>query len=67
MSKKTHRRIYDNYKAGKITRLNKYDYYIQYNPVALSHTWIIRRPKGGGEWLFHEPLAKGIETMRLIV
>lgn len=42
-------RIFTEYHAGKeFTTGTRYRYTLQYNPLALLHTWIIRKPKSGG-------------------
>ena len=53
----TQRKIFENYKAGKETTLNRFKYSIQDNPIALVRTWIIRSPKNSEEWEFLQPLA----------
>lgn len=46
-------RIFADYHAGKeYTNGTKYRYTLQYNPLALVHTWIIRQNKSGSEWHF---------------
>ena len=55
-------RIFADYHAGKeYTSGTKYCYSIQYNPMALIHTWIIRQDKGGGEWYFLQPLVDNLQ------
>lgn len=60
LSNKTQKRIFRDYQENRITRLNYYNYTIQYNPIADIHTWIVRQPKTGGDWEFYHPLAKSI-------
>lgn len=55
-------RIFADYHAGKeYTNGTKYRYTLQYNPLALVHTWIIRQNKSGGEWCFLQPLANNMQ------
>ena len=55
-------RIFRDYHAGKeYTNGRKYCYSLQYNPLALVHTWIIRQDKNGGEWQFLQPLASNMQ------
>ena len=55
-------RIFSDYHAGKdYTRGRKYDYSIQYHPIALIHTWIIRRPIGGGPWEWVQPVHSNMD------
>ena len=55
-------RIFRDYHAGKeYTNGKKYRYSLQYNPLALVHTWIIRQDKNGGEWQFLQPLAANMQ------
>ena len=55
-------RIFRAYHAGKeYTNGRKYRYSLQYNPLALVHTWIIRQDKGSGEWYFLQPLAANMQ------
>lgn len=55
-------RIFTDYHAGKeYTNCRKYRYSLQYNPLALVHTWIIRQDKSGGEWQFLQPLADNMQ------
>ena len=57
-------RIFTDYHAGKeYTDGRKYRYRLQYNPLALVHTWIIRQDKNGGEWQFLQPLADNMQFM----
>lgn len=60
LSKITQRKIFRAYKEGKIFRGNYYDYSIAYNPMALTHTWIVRTPKDRIDWHMYMPLAKEI-------
>nr|DAF24646.1 MAG TPA: hypothetical protein [Caudoviricetes sp.] len=57
MKTSTQRKIFENYKAGKETVINRFKYSIQYNPLAAVHTWIIRSPKNSETWEFLQPLA----------
>ena len=44
-------RIFTEYHAGKeFTTGTRYRYTLQYNPLALLHTWVIRQAKSGGAW-----------------
>ena len=55
-------RIFRDYHAGKeCTNGRKYRYSIQYNRLALVHTWIIRQDKNGGEWQFLQPLTDNMQ------
>ena len=55
-------RIFTDYHAGKeYTNGRKYRYSLQYNPLALVHTWIIRQDKNGVEWQFLQPLADNMQ------
>lgn len=55
-------RIYKDYHNGKeYTSGVKYLYSIQYNPIAAIHTWIIRKPKIGGEWSFLRPVPTNMD------
>lgn len=55
-------RIFADYHAGKeYTNGTKYHYTLQYNPLALVHTWIIRQNKSGGEWHFLQPLTDNMQ------
>lgn len=57
-------RIFTDYHAGKeYTDGRKYRYSLQYNPLALVHTWIIRQDKNGGKWQFLQPLAANMQFM----
>lgn len=59
LSGNLHARIFENYHAGKeYTNGRKYRYTLQYHPLALMHTWIMRQDKRGGEWEFVEPLSE---------
>lgn len=62
LSVKFQSRIFADYHAGKeYTNGTKYRYSIQYNPIALMPTWIIRQDKDGGNWYFLHPLAKNLQ------
>lgn len=54
-------RIFEEYHAGKeYTNGTKYRYTLQYNPLALVHTWIVRQAKSGAwEWVC--PLAMNFQ------
>ena len=55
-------RIFTEYHAGKeYTNGRKYRYTLQYNPLALAHTWVIRQDKSGGEWEWVQPLAYNMQ------
>lgn len=55
-------RIFTEYHAGKeYTNGRKYHYTLQYNPLALVHTWVIRQDKNGGEWHFLQPLVQNLQ------
>ncbi len=55
-------RIFKDFHAGKeCTPARKYIYTLQYNPLALYHTWIIRKPKNGGAWDWLQPLAPNMQ------
>lgn len=55
-------RIFEDYHAGKDhTNGTKYRYTLQYNPLALLHTWIIRQAKNGGQWEWVQPLAENLQ------
>lgn len=55
-------RIFADYHAGKeYTNGAKYRYSIQYNPMALMPTWIIRQDRNDGEWYFLQPLANNLQ------
>lgn len=54
--------IFRDYHDGKDhTTARKYLYTLQYNPMSLMHTWIIRKPKTGGEWEWVQPLASNLQ------
>ena len=51
-------RIFKEYHTGKeFTNGRKYRYTLQYNPLALVHTWVVRQDKSGGAWEWMQPLA----------
>lgn len=51
-------RIFKEYHTGKeFTNGRKYRYTLQYNPLALVHTWVVRQDKSGGAWEWVQPLA----------
>lgn len=55
-------RIFADYHAGKeYTNGTKYRYTLQYNPLALVHTWIVRQNKSGSEWHFLQPLTDNMQ------
>lgn len=55
-------RIFEEYHAGKeYTNGTKYRYTLQYNPLALVHTWIVRQAKSGGAWERVHPLAMNFQ------
>lgn len=55
-------RIFTEYHAGKeYTNGRKYRYTLQYNPLALAQTWVIRQDKSGGEWEWVRPLAYNMQ------
>lgn len=39
----------------------RYRYTLQYNPLALLHTWVIRQTKSGGVWEWVQPLAVDLQ------
>ena len=50
------------YNAGKeFASGRKYRYTLQYNPLALMHTWITRQAKSGGAWEWVQPLAHNMQ------
>ena len=57
-------RIFKEYHARKeYTNGTKYRYTLQYNPLALVHTWIIRQPKSGGGWDWVQSLSSNMQFM----
>lgn len=55
-------RIFADYHAGKeYTNGTKYRYTLQYNPLALVHTWVIRQDKSGGAWEWVQLLTDNIQ------
>lgn len=56
----TQKRIYENYKRGIFTNIGIYKYYIQYHPMAATHTWIIRSRTERCDWEFLMPLDEEI-------
>ena len=55
-------RIFTEYHAGKeFTTGTRYRYTLQYNPLALLHTWVIRQAKSGGAWEWVQPLAPDLQ------
>lgn len=55
-------KIFKEYHDGKDhTTGRKYNYSIQYNPLALMPVWIIRQDRHGGEWDFWEPLPSNMQ------
>lgn len=55
-------RIFTDYHSGKdYTHGRKYRYSLQYNPLSLVHTWIIRQPRRGGSWEWVQPLALNMQ------
>lgn len=55
-------RIFAEYHAGKeYTNGRKYRYTLQYNPLALVPTWVIRQDKSGGAWEWVQPLSCNIQ------
>lgn len=55
-------RIFEEYHAGKeFTTGRKYRYTLQYNPLALFHTWVIRQDKSGGAWKWVHPLTDNMQ------
>lgn len=62
LSLNLHSKIFKEYHEGKdYTKGTKYLYSLQHNPMSALHTWIIRKPKSGGEWYFVEPLAQNMQ------
>ena len=56
----TQKRIYENYKNGKDTKIGNYYYSIAYHPMATVHTFIIKCVDGNHDWKFKEPLDESI-------
>lgn len=57
-----HRARIDYTASGQdCTNGRKYRYSIQYNPLALVHTWVIRQPMRGGSWEWVQPLAMNLQ------
>ena len=55
------RRVYNAHKKGKTYPSGNYEYSIEYNPLAATHTWIIRRRHLIREnWKFFQPLDESI-------
>lgn len=55
-------RIFTEYHAGKeYTNGRKYRYTLQYNPLALIYTWVVRQDKSGGAWEWVQPLAYNMQ------
>lgn len=55
-------RIFKDYHSGaEFTSGRKYRYTLQYNPLSLVHTWIIRQPMRGGSWEWVQPLACNLQ------
>lgn len=55
-------RIFNEYHAGKeFTTGRKYRYSLQYNPLALFQTWVIRQAKSGGAWKWVQPLSDNMQ------
>ena len=55
-------RTFKEYHAGKeYTNGTKYRYTLQYNPLALVHTWVIRQRKSGGAWEWVQPLSDNMQ------
>lgn len=51
-------RIFTEYHAGKEFTVGKrYRYTLQYNPLALLPTWVVRQTKSGGAWEWVQPLS----------
>lgn len=51
----------DYHKGAGHTNGKKYRYTLQYNPLALLHTWIIRQPLRGGSWEWVQPLTSNLQ------
>ena len=55
-------RVLKEYHTGKeYTNGTKYHYTLQYNPLALIHTWVIRQCKSGGAWEWVQPLSENMQ------
>ena len=55
-------RIFADYHAGKeYTSGTKYRYTLQYNPLALVHTWVVRQAINGGAWEWVQPLVDNMQ------
>lgn len=60
LPKKTQKQILNAHKVGKTFVSQWYEYGIEYNPLAETHTWIIRKKRTGGEWEWLQPVDKNI-------
>lgn len=57
LGKKLQKKIYEEYRGGSsYTKGRKYQYSIQYNPIAAVHTWIIGRKTEETQWYWIQPL-----------
>lgn len=55
-------KVFKEYHEGEeYTKGSKYLYSIQHNPMAYIHTWVIRKPKTGGEWIFFCPVPSNMD------
>lgn len=54
------RKIYDAYNKGRTLTNGNYEYCIRYNPMAATHTWIVRRFFADKEWVWVQPLDESI-------
>lgn len=55
-------RIFTEYHAGKeFTAGKRYRYTLQYNPLSLLHTWVVRQAKSGGAWERVQPLSPNMQ------
>lgn len=61
LSIKFQMKILKDHRMGQeYTQGKKYRYSIQYNPIALDHTWIIRQDVPNGSWDWEQPLDRSI-------
>lgn len=55
-------RIFKEYHAGKeYTNGRKYRYTLQYNPLSLLHTRVVRQAKSGEAWEWVQPLSQNMQ------
>ena len=61
LEKKMQEKIYRRHRSGhSFTKGRRYMYSIQYNPMALVHTWIIRKRPEDIKWDWVQPLDPSI-------